>query len=104
MKPTAILVNTSRGPVVEEAAVTRALQEGWIAAAGLDVLEKEPPSADNPLLKMDNAVLSPHSGHYSEESMRIRPRRYGSEVASVLDGKMPQNLVNIEVRERLPLV
>ena len=104
MKPTAILINTSRGPVVEEAAVIKALQEGWIAAAGLDVLEKEPPSPDNPLLKMNNVILSPHSGHYSAESMRIRPRRYGSEVARVLEGKMPQNLVNIAVRERLSLV
>ena len=103
MKPTAYLINTSRGPVVKEAAVIKALQEGWIAGAGLDVLEKEPPDADNPLLQMKNVVLSPHAGHYSEESMRIRPRRYGSEVALVLEGKMPQNLVNIEVRERLPL-
>jgi len=104
MKPTAYLINTSRGPVVEEAAVIKALQEGWIAGAGLDVLEKEPPDVDNPLLKMKNVVLSPHAGHYSEESMRIRPRRYGSEVALILEGKMPENIVNIEVRERLTLI
>lgn len=103
MKPNAYLINTSRGPVVEEEALTNALRNGIIAGAGMDVLENEPPSVDNPLLSMKNVILSPHSGHYSFESMRIRPRRYGSEIARILEGNMPINLVNIEVRERLPL-
>tara|TARA_B100001750_G_scaffold201843_1_gene176802 strand:- start:282 stop:596 length:315 start_codon:yes stop_codon:yes gene_type:complete len=103
MKPNAYLINTSRGPVVEEEALTNALRNGIIAGAGMDVLETEPPSVDNPLLSMKNVILSPHSGHYSFESMRIRPRRYGSEIARILEGNMPINLVNIEVRERLPL-
>ncbi len=104
MKPNAYLINTSRGPVVDEAALIKALQEGWIAGAGLDVLEKEPPDSDNPLLSMDNVVLSPHSGHTSELSLRIRTGRYGEEVAAVLDGKMPRNLVNPQVLEHLHLV
>lgn len=104
MKPNAYLINTSRGPVVDEAALIKALQDGWIAGAGLDVLEKEPPASDNPLLAMDNVALSPHSGHTSVESLRLRTGRYGEEVASVLAGKMPRNLVNPQVREHLHLV
>ena len=61
MKPTAVLVNTSRGPVVDEAALIDALREGRIAGAGLDVFEQEPVDRDNPLLRMDNVVVTPHS-------------------------------------------
>ena len=103
MKPTAYLINTARGPIVDEAALIRALQEGWIAGAGLDVLEEEPPRADNPLLRMTNVVLSSHVGHFSDASMARRPRRYGEEVARVLMGWMPLHLVNPQVREVLPL-
>ena len=103
MKPTAILINSSRGPVVDEAALISALQEGQILGAGLDVLEREPPDPDNPLLQMDNVVLTPHAAHYSELSMALRPRRYGVEIAAVLDGRKPMNLVNPQVLEVLPL-
>ncbi len=103
MKPTAYLINTARGPVVDEVALIRALQEGWIAGAGLDVLEEEPPQADSPLLSMTNVVLSSHVGHFSDASMARRPRRYGEEVARVLTGRMPLHLVNPQVREVLPL-
>ena len=58
MKTTAIFINTGRGPTVDEAALIKALQQGWIAGAGLDVLETEPPKPDNPLLKMDNVILT----------------------------------------------
>ena len=103
MKPTAILINTSRGPVVDEDALITALQEGWILGAGLDVLETEPPAPDNPLLSMSNTVLTPHAAHYSELSMALRPGRFGAEVAAVLDGRRPMNLVNGPVLEVLPL-
>ena len=58
MKPEAIFINTSRGATVDEPALIKALQEGWIAAAGLDVFEQEPPDPSNPLLRMDNVILS----------------------------------------------
>ncbi|MDP6070668.1 MAG: C-terminal binding protein [SAR202 cluster bacterium] len=103
MKPTAHLINTSRGPVVDEQALIKALQEGWIVGAGLDVLEKEPPDADNPLLKMNNVTVTPHAAHYSDLSMALRPRRYGLEIAAVLDERKPMNLVNPQVLEVLPL-
>jgi D-3-phosphoglycerate dehydrogenase len=66
MKPPAVLVNTSRGKIIDEKALIRALTEGWIAAAGLDVVETEPPAPDNPLLHLDNVVLTPHIASYSD--------------------------------------
>ncbi len=68
MKPSALLVNTSRGGIIDEEALVEALREGEIAAAGLDVLSEEPPPENHPLLKMKNAVITPHVGWYSEEA------------------------------------
>ena len=70
MKPTAYFINTCRGPTVDEAALIRALQSGEIAGAGLDVFEQEPTPADNPLLKMDNVIVTPHSAGSSNLSGR----------------------------------
>lgn len=97
MKPTACLINTSRGPVVEERALIQALQDKWIAGAALDVQEHEPPSPDNPLLRMDNVIVTPHAAYYSTPAVAQVPRRCGEEVARVLTGQRPLHVVNPEV-------
>jgi D-3-phosphoglycerate dehydrogenase len=103
MKPEALFVSTGRGPTVDEPALIRALKEGWIAAAGLDVLEKEPPDADNPLLKMDNVILTPHVASASARMDPERRRRVGAEIALVLRGRWPRSCVNPSVLERTGL-
>ena len=103
MKPTAIFVNTGRGRVVDEPALIRALQEGKIAAAGLDVLEDEPPDPDNPLLSMENVIVTPHTAFYSDEAFVESRRRVGQEVATILSGRRPRNCVNREVLDRTNL-
>src|SRR5436189_1878160 len=75
MKPTSIFINTGRGPTVDEEALIKALQEKWIAGAALDVLEKEPPSHNNPLLRMENVTLSPHNASASARFDEARKRR-----------------------------
>jgi len=97
MEKKPLLINTSRGPIIDEKALTEALKEGLISGAGLDVLEKEPPDSQNPLLKMENVILSPHVGFYSEESIHELKRRAAEIVSSVLLGKWPKSLVNPEV-------
>ena len=97
MKPTAILINTSRGPVVDEVALARALQDKRLAGAALDVWEQEPVAADNPLLKMDNVIATPHAAYFSSPAVAQVPRRCGEEVARVLTGQRPLNVVNPEV-------
>jgi len=96
MKPTAILVNVSRGPVVEEQALVKALKEGWIAGAGLDVYEREPKPAPG-LTRLKNVVLVPHIGSASRET-RLRMAMMAAEncVAGLL-GRRPPNLLNPEV-------
>jgi len=94
MKPTAILINTSRGPVVDEAALIRALQEGWIATAALDVFEQEPPAADNPLLKMEHVVVTPHSASQSAEGLEPRWRASVDSVLALAERKWPPSCVN----------
>ena len=100
MKPTAYLVNTSRGPVVDQKALTRALQEGWIAGAGLDVLEKEPPDPQDPILGLDNVVLTPHYASYTEEAYVEVREKAARQVVQVLRGEVPTYLVNREVLKR----
>jgi len=104
MKPTAIFVNTGRGPTVDEGALTKALQEGWIAAAGLDVLEQEPPVPTNPLLGMDNVILTAHVASASGRFDPVRLRRVGQEIALVLSGRWPRSCVNPSVLERSSLL
>jgi D-3-phosphoglycerate dehydrogenase len=99
MKPTALLINTSRGPVVDEQALTRALQDGWIAGAALDVWEQEPLPPDSPLLRMDNVIATPHAAYFSSAAVAQVPRRCGEEIARVLTKQRPLNVVNPEVYE-----
>jgi D-3-phosphoglycerate dehydrogenase / 2-oxoglutarate reductase len=103
MKPTGYFVNTGRGPVVDEAALIKALQEKWIAGAGLDVMEKEPTTADNPLHAMDNVVLTPHSASISDVANVERRRRVGQEIAAVLQGRVPRSVVNKAVLDKVSL-
>lgn len=94
MKKSAIFVNTGRGATVDEVSLIKALQEGWIAHAALDVLEKEPPSHNNPLLKMESVTLTAHVASASARFDEARKRRVGNELALVLSGKWPMSCVN----------
>jgi len=97
MKKTAILINAARGGIVDEEALYKALLENEIAGAGLDVLEKEPVEKDNPLLKLDNVIITPHMGWYSEDSVDEVQKIAAEQVLMFLQGKVPINLVNNEV-------
>ena len=98
MKPSAILINTSRGPVVDEPALTRALTEGWIAAAGLDVFEQEPPAADNPLFQLENVIVTPHSAGLSGDGMEPRWRTSVEVVLALAKRRWPPSCVNRHVK------
>lgn len=97
MKPEAIFVNTGRGSTVDEAAMIRALDEGEIAHAALDVLEQEPPDPSNPLLKMENVTLTAHVASASSRFDEGSRRRVGREIALVLSGRWPIACVNPSV-------
>ncbi|HUZ71501.1 MAG TPA: C-terminal binding protein [Stellaceae bacterium] len=103
MKKGALFINTGRGATVDEPALIKALQENWIAGAGLDVLAVEPPQPDNPLLKMDNVILTPHVASASGRFDPMRRRRVGQEIALVLRGKWPRSCVNPSVLEKTEL-
>lgn len=100
MKPTAIFINTGRGPTVDEPALIKALEERWIAAAGLDVLEQEPVAAQNPLLKMENVILTAHVASASARFDPVRRRRVGQEIALALSGQWPRSCVNPAVLDK----
>jgi len=99
MKKTVIIVNTSRGALIDEKALEAALRDGLIGGAGLDVFEVEPLPADSPLRQYDNVVLSDHEGWYSEESQVDLQTLASMEVARVLKGGLPESLVNPDVKE-----
>ncbi len=103
MKREAIIVNVSRGGIIDEKALCKALKERWIAGAGLDVLEEEPPAKDNPLLRLDNVIITPHMAWYSNRSLDEIRRKAAEEVARALSGQIPVNLVNKDVLKKLNL-
>jgi D-3-phosphoglycerate dehydrogenase / 2-oxoglutarate reductase len=94
MKPTAYLLNTSRGAIINETALYEALTKGWLAGAGLDVLAPEPPSPTNPLLTLDNVIITPHVAFYSEDALADVQREAAEHVAQVLRKETPSNIVN----------
>jgi len=96
MKPTSILVNTSRGPVVDEATLTRALEAGTISAAGLDVFEEEPLAGDSPLRKMKNVLLSPHIAGNNRATWYRRGRFAFENMQRVMEGKEPLSPVQAD--------
>ncbi|HSD58545.1 MAG TPA: NAD(P)-dependent oxidoreductase, partial [Methanotrichaceae archaeon] len=101
MKPTAILINTSRGKIVNEEALIDTLRKKKIAGAALDVFEKEPLKADSPLMKLDNLVLTPHIAYLSEETTDMCADIFTENVEMFLKGK-PQNVVNPGILKKGP--
>lgn len=100
MKKSAILINASRGPTVDEAALIEALQNGTILGAGLDVFEQEPLPADSPLLAMKNVVALPHIGSATHETRHAMSRNAAENLIGALDGTLTNNIVNPDVLKR----
>jgi len=101
MKPTAIIINTARGELIDEDALYRALKENKIAGAALDVLAQEPPPINQPLLKLENVLVTPHIGAYTREAILLMARLTAESVVKVLRGEYPENVVNPEVYIKL---
>lgn len=100
MKRSAYIINTARGQLIDEQALYTALKEGYIAGAGLDVLETEFVQPDNPLLGLDNVIITCHSAHYSDTSFPFYSLLPAEEVARVIRGELPKNLVNPEAVDK----
>jgi D-3-phosphoglycerate dehydrogenase / 2-oxoglutarate reductase len=101
MKPTAYLINTSRGGVIDEPALIEALHQRRLAGAGLDVFETEPPAIDNPLLHMDNVIGTPHGLSHADESLRRCASMTEENVLAIVAGREPPYIVNPRVRWRV---
>jgi phosphoglycerate dehydrogenase-like enzyme len=99
MKPTAYLINTARGPIVDQKALTQALQGGRIAGAGLDVLEQEPPDPADPILKLDNVILAPHALCWTDQCFAGNGAADVRAVLDVMHGREPRGVVNRTVLE-----
>lgn len=102
VKPSAVLINTARGPIVDEEALREALNAKRIAFVALDVMAREPPGLDNPLLRMENVVITPHIAWYSEHSAELLGEMTARQILSVFKGYFPEYLVNPEVIELRP--
>jgi len=96
MKPTAFFINTARAALVDEVALLRALQDGWIAGAALDVFRNEPEIVGNPLLKLPNVIATPHIGGITPETMKAQAARTVAIVQEILAGKIPEGTVNAD--------
>jgi glyoxylate reductase len=94
MKPSAFVINTARGPIVDQEALYEALKEGRIAGAALDVLEEEPPAADEPLLALPNVIITPHIGSATRETRAAMGRLAVQNLLDVLEGRPCPNIVN----------
>ena len=103
MKSSAVLINVSRGPVVDEAALLEALQAGRIAGAGLDVFEQEPVTPDNPLVNLPNVLWLPHAGGSSDEGIRRVGEGSAEQMAWLAQGYWPRHVANAGVQPRIPL-
>lgn len=97
MKPTAFVINTSRGEIIQEGALVEALRSGQIAGAGLDVFEKEPPDQGNPLLEMENVIMTPHTAALSKDTVSKLAEGSALNALSVLDGKAPTFSANWDI-------
>lgn len=97
MKPTAYLINTSRGAIIDEKALVKALDNGWLAGAALDVLCQEPPPADHPLLHRSDVLVTPHAAFYSSAAIAELARKAAQRVAETLRGEQPSHIVNPQV-------
>jgi D-3-phosphoglycerate dehydrogenase / 2-oxoglutarate reductase len=103
MKPTAYIVNTSRGPVIDEPSLIAALQANQIAGAALDVFDPEPLVADSPLREMDNVILTPHLAAYSEQAIQDLRAAVTATVSDVIQGYWPRHVMNPKVTPRREL-
>ena len=99
MKPTAYLINTARGPIVDQAALTETLRAGRIAGAGLDVLEQEPPDPDDPILKLDNVILTPHALCWTDQCFAGNGAADVKAVVDVIEGRVPRGIVNAAIAD-----
>ena len=100
MKPTAYLINTARGPIVDQKALTAVLQEGRIAGAGLDVFEQEPTDPEDPLLKLDNIIAAPHALCWTDQCFAGNGAADVRAVLDIMKGQVPRGVVNREVLDR----
>jgi phosphoglycerate dehydrogenase-like enzyme len=100
MKPTAFLINTARGPIVDQKALTKVLAERRIAGAGLDVLEAEPPAPDDPILKLDNTILTPHALCWTDQCFAGNGAADVKAVLDIQHGRVPRGVVNRAVLDQ----
>ena len=103
MKPTAFLINTARGPIVDESALTKALQEKWIRGAAIDVFDQEPTPPDNPLLKLDNVIVTAHAMAFTDEFLNSVWEIIVKQISQIISGEVPEGLVNREVWDKSEL-